>query len=147
VAKHKYIETPEDLLRMWNEYKDYRLKLYDALPVANNKTGEVLYLPVQKPLTRWSFEAYVFNTYGHHVKQYLDNQDNSYTAYLGVTTHIRNEWTDDHVSGTMTGKYKAPNLTARVASIGDKQDITTNGENINDIKVKIILPSDDSSAD
>jgi hypothetical protein len=138
MPKHKYIETPEDLKKMWDDYKAEAQKIYDLLPVANNKTGEVLYLPVQKPITRWGFEAWVFDTYGFGVKQYLDNQDKAYNAYLGVTTHIRNEWTHDHVSGTMTGKYKAPNLTARVTGVTDTVDVTSNGQSISDIKVTIV---------
>jgi hypothetical protein len=40
----------------------------------------------------------------------------------------------------MTGKYKAPNLTARVTGVNDNVDVTTNGQAVNDIKVTIITP-------
>jgi len=138
VAKHKYIETPDDLQRMWDEYKA-QLPV-DMLPVLSTKTGEVMYLPTQKPPTRWGFEAFVWSKYRHGVKQYLDNQDKAYNEYLGVVTYIKNDWTDEHVTGTMTGKYKAPNLTARVTGVNDNVDVTTNGQAVNDIKVTIVTP-------
>ena len=141
MAKHKYCETPEKFRCLWDEYKVDRLKQYDLLPVANNKTGEVLYLPMQKPLTRASFEAYVYENYGYHIHQYIDNKDKAYNAYVGVITYARSQWEDDQYSGTLTGKYKAPNLTARMLGIGDKQDVTTNGKEINEIKVNIIKPT------
>jgi hypothetical protein len=140
MAKHKYIETPEELQQMWEDYKAQ--VGFDNLPVLNIKTGDVALMPNQKPWTRWGFEAYVFKNYGYGVKQYLDNQDKAYNAYLGVVTYIRNEWTDDHVSGTMTGKYKAASLTARVTGVSDNVDITTNGKDINEIKVNIIKADD-----
>ena len=139
--KHKYISTPEDLQKMW---EDYKAELpTDLLPTLSTKTGEIMYLPVQKPPTRWGFEAYVWKVYGHHVKQYLDNQDKLYNDYMGVVSYIRNDWTAEHVTGTMTGKYKAPNLTARVTGVYDNVDVTTKGEAITDIKVTIVQPDND----
>jgi len=136
MPKNKYIETPEDLQLMWEEYK--KQITADLIPTLSNKTGEVVYLPTQKPPTRWGFEAYVWKQYGHHVKQYLDNQEKAYTAYLGVVTYIRNEWTDDHVTGTMTGKYKAQTLTARVTGVTDTIDVTSKGDSISAITVTIV---------
>jgi hypothetical protein len=40
----------------------------------------------------------------------------------------------------MTGRYKAPNLTARLNNLTEKTDITTNGQSINKISVEIVLP-------
>ncbi len=40
----------------------------------------------------------------------------------------------------MTGKYKAPNLTARVTGVNDNVDVTTNGDKIDSIKVTIVVP-------
>ncbi len=40
---------------------------------------------------------------------------------------MRKEWEDDQIGGTMTGRYKAPNLTARLNGLVDKTDAKTEG--------------------
>jgi hypothetical protein len=136
MPRDKNIEDPKDLQRMWEDYKEQITA--DLIPTLSNKTGEVVYLPTQKPATRWGFEAYVFKKYSFGIKQYIDNQDKAYNAFLGVVTYIKNDWTDDHVTGTMTGKYKAQTLTARVTGVTDNVDVTSNGESLSEIKVNII---------
>jgi hypothetical protein len=135
MAKHKYIETPEELLSLWDQYKEQ--VGVETIEQATPK-GEIVTLSIRKPLLRSGFEAFVFRLKGFNVCQYLDNQDKAYTEYLGVTTCIRKEWETDQVSGTLTGKYKAPNLTARLNGIKEGTDITSQGEKINEIKVTIV---------
>jgi len=120
MGKRKYIETPERLLEMWDEYK---LSLgNDTIEQASSK-GDVVKIKVRKPLLRSGFESFVFRKYGFLVKQYLDNQDNLYDEYMGVITCIRQEWETDQISGTLTGQYKAPNLTARLNGLTDKKEL------------------------
>jgi hypothetical protein len=61
------------------------------------------------------------------VHQYIDNYDNAYEDFLGVVSCMRKEWEDDQIGGTMTGRYKAPNLTARLNGLVDKTDAKTEG--------------------
>ena len=135
MAKHKYIETPEELLSLWDQYKEQ--VGVETIEQATPK-GDIVTLRIRKPLLRSGFEAFVFRLKGFNVCQYLDNQDKAYTEYLGVITCIRKEWETDQVSGTLTGKYKAPNLTARLNGIKEGTDITSQGEKINEIKVTIV---------
>jgi hypothetical protein len=135
MAKHKYIETPEELLSLWDQYKEQ--VGVETIEQATPK-GDIVTLSIRKPLLRSGFEAFVFRLKGFNVCQYLDNQDKAYTEYLGVITCIRKEWETDQVSGTLTGKYKAPNLTARLNGIKEGTDITSQGEKINEIKVTIV---------
>jgi hypothetical protein len=131
----KYIQTPEDLLKLWDEYKAQvgSEQIEQATP-----KGSIVTLSISKPLLRSGFEAYVYRTKGFNVCQYLDNQDKAYSDYLGVVTCIRKEWETDQVSGTLTGKYKAPNLTARLNGLTEKTDVTTNGNDIGSIQVEIV---------
>lgn len=140
MAKKKYIETPEKLIELWEEYKES--VGYDEIEQIHPKLG-VTTLRVKKPLLRSGFEAFVFKKMGFGISQYLDNNDKAYDEYLGVVTCIRKEWETDQVSGTMTGKYKAPNLTARLNNLTEKTDVTTNGKDLNEVKVKIIRPDGD----
>jgi hypothetical protein len=135
MAKHKYIENPEDLLELWDKYKEQ--VGFDIIEQATPK-GDIVRLSIQKPLLRSGFESFVFRLKGFNVCQYLDNQEKAYNEYLGVITCIRKEWETDQVSGTLTGRYKAPNLTARLNGLNDNTDITSNGQTISDIKVTII---------
>jgi hypothetical protein len=52
----------------------------------------------------------------------------------------------DQIEGGMVGQYNA-SITQRLNNLTERVDTTTNGETINDIQVKIILPTDESSAD
>jgi len=117
----KYIETPEELLQLWDEYKEQVGT--DEIQQATPK-GEVVTLIVRKPLLRSGFESYVYRKLKFGIGHYLDNQDNAYTDYLGVITCIRKEWETDQVSGTMTGRYKAPNLTARLNNLKEQTENT-----------------------
>ena len=134
MGKRKYIETPERLLEMWDEYKSSLES--DKVEQATSK-GDVVTVSVKKPLLRQGFEAFVYRNYGFLVKQYLDNQDGLYDDYMGVITCIRQEWESDQVSGTLTGRYKAPNLTARLNGLTDKKELehkgTLNIPNVPDI--------------
>jgi hypothetical protein len=135
----KYIKTPEELMQLWDDYKAQ--VQVDLIEQATSK-GDVVTVAVRQPYLRSGFEAYVFRKKGFLVKQYLDNQDGLYDDYMGVITCIRQEWESDQVSGTLTGRYKAPNLTARLNGLTDKtetkQDVTLKA-----IDVKIIRPDGD----
>src|SRR5574343_827325 len=115
MAKHKYIESPEHFLKLWDEYK----AKIDANPAKEQvATGKGIFtIEKKRPYQRNGFESYVYANYGFHVHQYIDEcgkKDSPYAEYLGVVTHIRNEWTEDQIDGTLTGIYKAPNLVARL---------------------------------
>jgi hypothetical protein len=120
MGKKKYIETPEELLNLWDEYKESVQN--ESIEQATSR-GDIVSLSVRNPYLRSGFEAFVFRKLGFGISQYLDNNGNLYDEYIGVITCIRKEWETDQVSGTMTGKYKAPNLTARLNGIAEKQEI------------------------
>ena len=121
MGKRKYIESPERFLELWNEYKRFIDSNPDIQEVATAKG--VVELRIKKPYLRQGFESYAYNKLGHHISQYIDNQDNGYTEFLGVITHIRKEWENDQISGSLTGRYKAPNLVARLNGLTEKQEI------------------------
>jgi hypothetical protein len=52
---------------------------------------------------------------------------------------MRDEWEENQVSGTLTGKFKAPNLTARMNGLTEKTDVTTGGDKLNQpVTVRIV---------
>ena len=124
-GRYKMISTPEISLQWWDEYKAH----VDANPdYIQEATGKgVMTREVKKPYLRQGFEAWCFRNKSLLVHQYIDNYDNAYEDFLGVVSCMRKEWEDDQIGGTMTGRYKAPNLTARLNGLVDKTDAKTEG--------------------
>jgi hypothetical protein len=123
--KQKYIKTPEDLLQAWEDYKKSVDSNPDVQQIATAKG--VQDVRVKKPYQRKGFETYFYKIFGHHVKQYIDNYEDAYESYLGVVTHMRNEWESDQIEGSLTGRYKAPNLVARLNGLVDKKETEIKG--------------------
>lgn len=128
----KIIEDPAILLQYWNEYKAEIDNNPDIQEVAT--AGKIQSIKVRKPYLKQGFYSYVFGKYGHHIHQYLDNWNGSYDKFLDVVTHIRAEWERDQIEGTLTGRYKAPNLVARLNGI--TENIKEEGSKDITIKVK-----------
>lgn len=141
MGKKKYLESPEKLMELWTEYKNS--VGYDQIEQSTPK-GEIITLNVKRPYLKSGFEVFCFYKLGFGIGQYLDNQDKAYSEYLDVITCIRKEWETDQVSGTLTGRFKAPNLTARLNNIKDNQDVTTNGESVNNV-IQIEIVKNDTS--
>jgi hypothetical protein len=132
VGRPRNMKKPEELLKIWDEYKSFIDANYDTEQVVTPK-GDIVNRKIKKPYLKVGFEAYVFRKYKFSIKDYLSNK---YEEYSDVVTCIRNEWEEDQVSGTITGKYKAPNLVARLNGLVDKQEIE---QNTNIKASKIIL--------
>lgn len=122
----KYIKTPNDLLSMWEEYKEKLIQNPDTQEIATPRG--VVEIKVKKPLIIKGFYSFVYKTYKHHVHQYFENTGNAYSDYLGVVTYIRDEAEDDQVSGSLTGRYKSPNLVARINGYADKSNVNLTQE-------------------
>jgi hypothetical protein len=116
--KKKYIETPELFLKIWEEFKIYVDSNPDIQQIATPRG--IVEIKVKKPYLRQGFEAFVYKNYNVTIHQYISNQGSLYDAYVPIVTHIRNEWEEDQISGTLTGRYKAPNLVARLNNIVEK---------------------------
>ena len=132
------VKTPEALLALWNEYKQY----VDDNPHKDEtvSAGKLIVVTSVAPYLRSGFEAYVYRVKGHHVHQYIDNYKNVYDRYVGIVTHMRSEWRTDQMSGALTGRYKASTLIARMHGLVDKKDVTTDGKSIENKSIPIILP-------
>lgn len=117
--------TPDELIDEWDLYKMQIDNDPDIIQVATPKG--VIETEVKKPYTRQGFFSFVYRKYNFHIHQYFDNYKNAYDSYLGVVTCIRSEWENDQISGTITGKYKAPNLVARLNGISDKKELDVKG--------------------
>lgn len=110
------MDNPNELMDLWNGYKKYIDEHPDIENVVTVK-GNTVKKETKKPYLKQGFESYVFREKGFSIKDYLSG---NYAEFSDVVTCIRNEWEEDQISGTITGKYKAPNLVARLNGLVEK---------------------------
>jgi hypothetical protein len=122
MGKNKYIETPEKLLELWDEYKAH-VKLNPRLIYQLDRNGSLVPVPHEIPLTQQRFEVYVKQKYGWTIGQYFDNQDKLYNDYIAICSHIRMERQADQIEGGMVGQYNA-SITQRLNGLTDKSEVT-----------------------
>jgi hypothetical protein len=122
MGKNKYIETPEKLLELWDEYKAH-VKGNPRLIYQLDRNGSLVPVPHETPLTQQRFEVYVKQKYGWTIGQYFDNQDKLYNDYIAICSHIRMERQADQIEGGMVGQYNA-SITQRLNGLTEKQETT-----------------------
>ena len=136
--KSKYIETPEKLYEIFEEYKK-SLKPREIQKATPKGVVSEWHTP---PLTMEGFEVFVYNWEGIEskgVEQYFSNRDGRYLAYVDICSRIKKEIRRDQIEGGMVGQFN-PSITQRLNGLTEKTDVTTQGERISEIKVNIIKP-------
>ena len=141
MAKKKYIETPEKLYELFEAYKANRKPREIQKATATGVKSE-WHTP---PLTMEGFEIYCFNEVGS-IDHYFRNTDNSYSEYLPICSNIKKEIRNDQIEGGMVGQYN-PSITQRLNGLTEKTDVTTNGKDLNEVKVTIVTNGDKSNTD
>ena len=137
MAKHKYIETPEKMYELFELYKNSRQPREIQKATAAGVKSE-FHMP---PLTMEGFEVYCYRL-GLTVENYFRNLNGAYDEYYTICSHIKREIRNDQIEGGMVGQYN-PSITQRLNGLTEKTDVTTNGKEINEIKVNIVKPSGD----
>lgn len=141
MAKHKYIETPEKLYELFEAYKANRKPREIQKATATGVKSE-WHTP---PLTMEGFEIYCFKEVGS-IDHYFRNTDNSYSEYLPICSNIKREIRNDQIEGGMVGQYN-PSITQRLNGLTEKTDVTTNGKDLNEVKVTIVTNGDKGNTD
>lgn len=137
MAKHKYIETPEKLYELFEEYKKETKARKRKIQKATNKGVQVEELEV--PLTMEGFENYVFEMgVINDLGDYFSNKNNAYDEYSTICSRIKKFIKQDQIEGGMVGQYN-PSITQRLNGLTEKTDVTSNGNTVgNEIKVTIV---------
>ena len=138
--KPKFIETPEKLMQIFEEYKAYTLANPRTKWVLSQKTAEMVAEPLRIPLTNEGFEIFCYNNYSD-VHHYMDNTDGRYSAYRTVCTHIKKEIRNDQITGGMVGQFN-PSITQRLNALKEHTDVTSDNEKISAITVTIVKPTE-----
>ena len=133
MAKHKYIETPEKLYELFEEYKA-SLKPREIQKATPKGVVSEWHTP---PLTLEGFENFCEDAVGC-VHQYFENRENRYNEYVTICSRIKRMIRQDQIEGGMVGQYN-PSITQRLNGLTEKTDVTSNGNTVgNEIKVTIV---------
>ena len=136
MAKPRYIETPEKLYELFEQYTEDTKRRVRTIPKATNKG--VLYEEHVPPLTIDGFKTYC-NKQGADINRYWYGIGEGFDVFVSIVTRIKEEIRNDQVEGALVGQYQQ-NIVARLNALTEKTDVTSNGENINEIKISIIRP-------
>lgn len=137
MAKHKYIETPEKLYELFEAYKANRKPREIQKATATGVKSE-WHTP---PLTMEGFEVYCYSV-GLTVENYFHNRNDAYNDYYTICQRIKREIRNDQIEGGMVGQYN-PSITQRLNGLTEKTDVTTNGKDLNEVKVTIVTNKDE----
>lgn len=124
------LKEPQELLAMWEEYKEWRKKQGRSVPTLNQKTGEVVYMVHYLPLTVESFIVWSVNEKGWGVgsmDNYIENKDNLYKDFGGIVTHMRREAKQDRFDGAAVGQFKE-GLISRLDGYKDSSEVEVKTE-------------------
>lgn len=130
--KKKYVETPEAMLKLFEDYKMSRKPREIQKATATGVKSE-FHLP---PLTFEGFLNFCEDKIGC-VHQYFENRDSRYNDYVHICSRIRRTIRQDQIEGGMVGQYN-PSITQRLNNLTERTDVTTQGQQVNDIKITIV---------
>jgi hypothetical protein len=124
MGKHKYIETPE---KMWELFEQYKAQTKGNPILVQDfvgKDGDEVYRRKERPLTVDGFECWCYdNDIISDLSHYFMNLDNRYSDYVGICSRIRKAVRNDQIEGGMSGIYN-PSITQRLNGLTDKSEMT-----------------------
>jgi hypothetical protein len=132
MGKHKYIETPEKLYELFEQYKN-SLKAREIQKATPKGVVSEWHLP---PLTMSGFRTFGYKN-GVTIHHYFSNSEGAYNEYRSICSHIEDEIRTDQIEGGMVGQFNS-SITQRLNGLTEKTDVTTNGNDIGSIQVEIV---------
>lgn len=124
MAKHKYIETPEKLWKLFCDYVKYErdnpMIKYEYV----GRNGDKVATPLETPITFEGFECYLADQdIIQDLGDYASDKDGRYSEYATIITRIRNNCFVHNYKGAAVGLFNA-NLIARKLGISDSNSVT-----------------------
>ena len=128
MPKHKYIESPERLWELFEEYKLHEQNNPMSKVEYVGKDGLKVLTPLETPITFKAFECYLSdNGYIHGLEDYRTNKDGRYSEYANIFTRIDANCFNHNFKGAAVGLFKE-NLIARKLGLKDQTDLTVKAE-------------------
>lgn len=124
MSKHKYIETPEVMAQLFEDYKN------DLKEQSNEwtewqyvgKDGNRVEDRLKVPMTMEGFRRFG-HLNGVTVKDYFDNKGEAYNDYSTICSRIRDEIRENQIIGGLLGKYN-PSITQRLNGLKESIEQT-----------------------
>ena len=134
----KYIETPEKMWQLFEEYVNYTKNNPILVHDYVGKDADEVERKKERPLTFEGFKNFCRRNIGE-VEQYFINPDNRYDDYISICRAIKEEIRQDQIEGGMVGIYN-PSITQRLNGLKEQSetDHTTKGEAIKTLQVEIV---------
>lgn len=123
MGKNKYIETPEALLELFNEYKNEVKSNPRTRKVTGNKNFIISEEKLERPLTMDGFEVFCWKK-GMTVEHYFRNENDKYKKYCTICLIIKKEIRQDQIEGGMVGQYQA-SITQRLNGLKEQTENET----------------------
>ena len=128
LVKKKYIESPE---MMWTLFEEYQAKVKSNPILVRDWVGGMalqVERPKEKPLTYEGFSNYVFSKgIIKDTDDYFGNTGGAYDLYSDICSRIKRVIREDQIAGGMAGIYN-PSITQRLNGLVEKVQ--------NDVKVE-----------
>lgn len=124
MAKKKYIESPETL---WQLFQEYRKEVKESPYLIHDVRGkdlEDVHIHTEQPLIMEGFETFLSDKgILQDLKDYASNKDERYSDYAPIITRIRTTIKADQLKLGLLNIIN-PNLTARINGISEKREDT-----------------------
>jgi hypothetical protein len=123
MGKNKYIETPEKMWELFEQYKAYTKSRPILVQDFVGKDGDEVNRKKERPLTIDGFECWCYdNDIISDLSQYFANTEQRYNEYQTICSRIRKAVRTDQIEGGMAGIYN-PSITQRLNGLTDKSEV------------------------
>jgi len=122
----RIFKTPEELEKVWNEYKadlKEKGKQWEKIQYVGKDGCRVTDYP-KLPLTFEGLKRYCFDKKIGTVEHYFVNKDGYYDEFGSICSHIKNEIREDQVTGGMMGFYN-PSITQRLNNLKEQSEVSS----------------------
>jgi hypothetical protein len=123
MAKHKYIETPEKMWELFEEFVEHETATPFEVKEWVGKDGNEVTKKLQVPILWEAFEVWLADKgLIQDLKDYASNKDDRYKEYAPIVTRIRNYIFANNLKGAAVGVFQQ-NIIARKLGLTDKKEI------------------------
>lgn len=119
----RIFQTPEDLLKVWNEYKTQLLEQSKLWPKVQyvGKDGERKEDYPVLPKTFEGFKRYCWDIQLGNIEQYFTNQGGYYDEFIGICSRIKNEIREHQITGGLLNFFN-PSITQRLNNLKEQTE-------------------------
>lgn len=135
MAKHKYIETPEALLELFERYKadlKEQAKEWEKVQYVG-KDGFRAVDHMKVPMTMEGFRRFGYNN-EVTIKNYFDNKDGVYEKYYTICSRIKDEIRENQILGGLLGVFN-PSITQRLNGLKEQTENVNTNNNISILNI------------